>query len=120
LLCRGTLSLTAAQKGTEVVLTSLNAGSYIGETSLVKKMPRTANVKTVTNCVLLQLAETDFSKFLAQSPETRDTLLELVKVRAGVRRGVRAGQLLEPSLRRASWSWLLRNDAVPRACSCSC
>ena len=66
----------------EVVLSNLVAGAYFGEISLVKKIPRTANVKTLTTCIMMRLAEEDFTKFVASSPETKENLLDLVKVRA--------------------------------------
>jgi hypothetical protein len=63
-----------------VVLSNLNAGSYIGEIALVNKIPRTANFKTLTTCLCLKVIETDFAKFVAKSPAIKEQLLDLVKV----------------------------------------
>lgn len=82
MLCRGTAVITTSKHNVETVLSNLVAGAYFGEISLVKKIPRTANVKTLTTCLMLRLAEEAFTRYVSSSPEMKETLLDLVKVRA--------------------------------------
>jgi len=81
LLCFGKAAISTSKNNIEVVLSNLTAGAFFGEISLLKKIPRTANVKTLESCILMRLAEQDFTRFVTNSPSVREHLLDLVKVR---------------------------------------
>ncbi|OHD12692.1 MAG: hypothetical protein A2Y41_14375 [Spirochaetes bacterium GWB1_36_13] len=57
------------QKGNEVVINTLMKGRSIGEMSLIDNTPRSASLRTQTECVLLKLTKKSFDMILSQYPE---------------------------------------------------
>lgn len=56
------------QSGTEESIGIFEDGDYFGEIALLKSIPRTATVKTLTHCIFLTLNSEDFSHLLSQYP----------------------------------------------------
>lgn len=52
----------------ERVLRTAGAGELIGEMALIQNAPRSATVKTVTECVALEMKKSDFDAMLQRSP----------------------------------------------------
>lgn len=66
----GSVNVVACNdEGKEIILSTLKAGDIFGELSLFDDKPRSANVVTVENCVLLTLYKFDFLELLNQSPK---------------------------------------------------
>ncbi len=75
-IVRGKVSVSVAAAGTEQLLNVLQDGDYVGEISLLRDVPRTATVRTVTPTVFLTLTKQQFNRLLARAPELRKTLEE--------------------------------------------
>ena len=60
-------------KGGKVVFT-FREGDYFGEIALLSEMPRTADVRAVTDCMLLSLSLIDFEHVLGVFPEARERI----------------------------------------------
>ncbi len=60
--------------GSEVAANILEDGDYFGELGLLRDVPRTATVRTVTPSVLLTLTRDRFLRMLERAPELRDAL----------------------------------------------
>jgi voltage-gated potassium channel len=52
----------------------LGAGQYFGEIALLREVPRTATIVTVTECELLVLSAADFHRLLDEYPAMRATI----------------------------------------------
>jgi len=59
--------------GETVPLRTLKAGDHFGEIALLKGMPRTANVRTLTPCDLLVFTHDEFIVLLERSPRLRES-----------------------------------------------
>lgn len=59
----------------------LDEGDYFGEIALLKKLPRNATVRTLTDCTFLVLNQTDFNKILDVYPQIRKKLDAMVELR---------------------------------------
>jgi CRP/FNR family cyclic AMP-dependent transcriptional regulator len=57
------------EEGKEIVLSTLRTGDIFGELSLFDDKPRSADVVTVENSVLLSLYKADFLELLSQNPK---------------------------------------------------
>jgi ATP-binding cassette subfamily B protein len=80
---RGSLDVVFSQPdGEEVALTTLEDGDLFGELALLEHVPRTATVRTRTECVLLSLAREHFERLLAQAPEVAAAIRDLATARA--------------------------------------
>ncbi len=65
ILIEGTVKVTKAEnKDSEILIATLEAGSYFGELSLVDDMPRSANVIADDDCSLLHLKKRDLDSLL--------------------------------------------------------
>ena len=80
---RGELAVHIGQGGngkpTEVA--RLHAGSFFGEMSAITGAPRSATVRTATECELLVLDKVAFQRLLDQSPEAAERISEVLAAR---------------------------------------
>jgi ATP-binding cassette subfamily B protein len=60
--------------GAESRVAVLEDGDYFGEIALVRNVPRTASVRTLSDCILLSLAGEQFLRLIEQSPKMRDEI----------------------------------------------
>jgi CRP-like cAMP-binding protein len=58
-----------SEDGREKILDFLEAGSFVGEMSLLERGPRSASVKTLAPVKVLALSRTDFINLLRKSPD---------------------------------------------------
>jgi ATP-binding cassette, subfamily B, bacterial len=70
-------------EGTPRRLAELQEGDCFGEMGLIQDIPRTATVKTLSQCVFLTLSRTHFKRMLDESPELRETIAVLAAERGG-------------------------------------
>jgi uncharacterized membrane protein len=56
------------EQGKEIILATSGAGSFFGELSLLDGGPRTATVRTTSDCIFLMLNRRDFLDFLERHP----------------------------------------------------
>jgi putative peptide zinc metalloprotease protein len=73
-------------QGDERVLATLDPGSLFGEAALLTDGPRNATVRAVEPCTLLALRRTDLLEVLGEDQQTRERMLELVRMRDRPRR----------------------------------
>ena len=52
----------------ERILRKLGRGALVGEMALIQNAPRAANVRTVTECTVLEMEKKDFETILSRSP----------------------------------------------------
>lgn len=75
LVVRGKLEVYSdAGGGTRRSLGLLSDGDFFGEIALLRSLPRTASVRTLTPSVLLSLSRRSFLEVLADTPGLRDSL----------------------------------------------
>ena len=70
-----------SSQGTEPV--RLGESNFFGEIGLLKDVPRTATVRTVTPCRLLVLDSQDFKELLQADAEVREVISKVVEERLG-------------------------------------
>ncbi len=63
------------ESGKEITLSFFTEGEFFGEMSLLDNMPRSANVVTTENSVLLVLQREQFKKHLVETPTTAINIL---------------------------------------------
>ena len=78
--------LTSGPQGDQRVLATLDPGSLFGEAALLTDGPRNATVRAVEPCTLLALRRTDLLEVLGEDRQTRERMLELVRMRDRPRR----------------------------------
>jgi sigma-B regulation protein RsbU (phosphoserine phosphatase) len=61
--------------GSERKLGAQGPGSFFGEIALLENQPRSASVRTLTECRLLEITEEDFKRVVRRSPEAALTVL---------------------------------------------
>lgn len=66
------------ESGKEVILATLTAGHFFGEISLLDGGPRTANVRSTSQTVLLGLGRDDFLAFLERHPRAAVHMLTVL------------------------------------------
>jgi ATP-binding cassette subfamily B protein len=82
LVVRGTVDVfRLAADGTETFVSRLQDGDYFGEIALLKKIARTASVRTETPCIFLTLQREQFAKFLEKAPQLRSRLEQVYRER---------------------------------------
>ena len=75
LIARGQVSIHKMNPdGTERKIGVLEDGDYFGEIALLKNVPRSATIRTLTPCVLLSLHRDIFNNLLDRSADMRDKL----------------------------------------------
>jgi signal transduction histidine kinase len=70
IIARGEASITkkiSDQEG-ERELRQVGVGEYVGEMALIQNAPRAANVRTLTECTVLEMSKADFEAMLSSSP----------------------------------------------------
>jgi ATP-binding cassette subfamily B protein len=74
-IVRGALAVTHQDdEGEEQQLRVLRDGDYFGEVALLRNVPRTATVRTLTPSTLLSLQRGQFLELLDDAPQMRDSL----------------------------------------------
>lgn len=64
----------------------LHDGEFFGELALLNREPRSATVRSVGYCQLLELMETDFRRTLEANPRVRAHILSVAEIRRATRR----------------------------------
>ena len=64
----------------------LGPGQYFGEIALLREVPRTATIMSVTECELLVLDAVDFRRLLDEHPAIRESMRELAERRVAEER----------------------------------
>ncbi len=59
----------------------LSAGQYVGEMSLIESKPRSASTKAVSQCLLLEISEVQFNKYLATEPKALTAIIRTLCAR---------------------------------------
>ncbi len=67
--------------GTQKTVGVLEDGDYFGEIALIKDIPRSATILTLTPCVLLTLHREIFQNLLDRSPDLKEKLEEAITAR---------------------------------------
>jgi len=82
LLARGRLTVwvTTADGGQKKIRT-MDDGDHFGEIALMEDTPRTATVRTATDCVFLTLTRGPFLKLLQREPKLREAFQKVVAAR---------------------------------------
>ena len=78
--------LTSGAQGDERILATLDPGSLFGEAALLTDGLRNATVRALEPCTLLVLRRTDLLEVLGENRQTRERMLELVRMRDRPRR----------------------------------
>jgi CRP-like cAMP-binding protein len=78
--------LAMGAQGDERILATLDPGSLFGEAALLTDGPRNATVRALEPCTLLALRRTDLLEVLGEDRQTRERMLELVRMRDRPRR----------------------------------
>jgi ATP-binding cassette subfamily B protein len=66
--------LKKGPSGSESRVAVLDDGDYFGEIALVRNVPRTASVRTLSDCILLSLTGEHFLRLMEQSPRMREEI----------------------------------------------
>jgi voltage-gated potassium channel len=61
----------------------LGPGQYFGEIALLREVPRTATITSVTECELLVLSAADFRRLLQEYPAMKDSIRDVAERRVG-------------------------------------
>ena len=78
ILVRGTVEVVKAEPGRpEQRVVILEDGDFFGEIALLKDTPRTASVRTLTQCVFLTLQRDQFASLLGHAPHLRATFEQM-------------------------------------------
>ncbi len=77
----GEVEITRREGGGEVVLATRGAGDFVGEMSLLERVPRTASVQTLRDSRLLVISHAAFQTLLSCSPSAPLTILRTVTAR---------------------------------------
>jgi voltage-gated potassium channel len=64
----------------------LGAGQYFGEIALLREVPRTATIMSVTECELLVLNAVDFRRLLDEHPAIKQSMREVAERRVAEER----------------------------------
>ncbi len=84
-IVRGSVEILRTDaNGEEDRIALLEDGDHFGEIALLKDVPRTATVRTLTPCTFLSLQQTHFSLLVDRSPRVRQILEECLRERMRV------------------------------------
>jgi len=78
--------VTSGAEGDERILATLDPGSLFGEAALLTDGPRNATVRAIEPCTLLALRRTDLLEVFGEDRQTRERMLELMRMRDRPRR----------------------------------
>jgi ATP-binding cassette subfamily B protein len=89
-IARGTVTVNVRREGSEEeeLRAVLQDGDYFGEIALIEDAPRTATIRTRTDCVFLTLPCDAFLKLLDTSPDLRSRFETVSRQRRGLTRPV--------------------------------
>jgi len=65
----------------KIVLSKLSEGDYFGEMALITGEPRSASVKTITDCKLLKIDKKDFDELIVKNPSITISLSHMLSQR---------------------------------------
>ena len=65
----------------ECQIAVLEDGDFFGEIALVRNVPRTASVRTLSDCIFLSLAGEQFLRLMEQSPQIRQEIEKVISER---------------------------------------
>lgn len=105
-ICSGRVRVTLGPARQEVA--TLEAGSYIGEMSLLTGDPRTADVSAITDCVLLEVAAETFRRVFLANPAVVEKVASVVHARRVELERTRQLAPAEPAATAAPLSFLAR------------
>ncbi len=63
------------ENGKRIMLSTMGTGDFFGELSLLSDHPRSANVRTVTQCELATISKPNFDKFLIDNPTVTSPII---------------------------------------------
>jgi len=64
------------ENGKRIELSAMGPGDFFGELSLLSDHPRSANVRTLTQCELATISKPDFDQFLMDNPTVTSPIIE--------------------------------------------
>jgi ATP-binding cassette, subfamily B, bacterial len=82
IVARGTLTVwVSTPDGGQKQIRTMDDGDHFGEIALMEDTPRTATVRTTTDCIFLTLARDPFLKLLQREPKLRESFQKVVAER---------------------------------------
>jgi potassium-dependent mechanosensitive channel len=79
IIAEGVVSvLVTADKGQEIEVARLGAGSFFGEMALLTGEDRSATIRTLTDSTLFEITKTDFAPFIAKAPEISTVISKIL------------------------------------------
>ena len=82
LIARGRLTVwIATAEGGQKKIRTMDDGDHFGEIALMEDTPRTATIRTSTDCVFLTLARDPFLKLLKREPKLQEAFQKVVAAR---------------------------------------
>jgi ATP-binding cassette subfamily B protein len=82
IVARGTLTVWVnTPDGGQKQIRTMDDGDHFGEIALMEDTPRTATVRTSTDCIFLTLARDPFLKLLQREPKLRESFKKVVAER---------------------------------------
>lgn len=90
-IARGTVTVNVQREGAEMeeLVAVLQDGDYFGEIALIEDSPRTATIRTRTDCVFLTLPSDAFLDLLDRSPDLRARMENVSRERRGAAHAAR-------------------------------
>ena len=84
IIVRGSVTvLKATPDGEQKPVAVLQDGDYFGEIALLRSVPRTATIRTLTPCVFLSLQREQFSYLISRADHLRQSMEEILRERLG-------------------------------------
>ncbi len=97
IIVRGQLAVSRRlPEGVNEQLAVLEDGDYFGSVALLRKVPRMATARTLTDCTLLSLANEHFQRLMQDAPELRKEMEEFIEEKLRLPQFEWAVPLLEP------------------------
>ncbi len=76
----------------------LSEGHYVGEMSLIESKPRSASTKAISQCLLLEISEVQFNKYLATEPKALISIIRTLCSRIRTDLAVMANDLQKANI----------------------
>lgn len=77
----GTLIVTKKQGNEEIVLEQINAGELVGEISFLDQQPRSATVRAISDCELIQIPFESMETIFKSQPKWLEILVKTLAER---------------------------------------
>ena len=74
---RAVISKFIGEQEGERILRKVGKGDLIGEMALIQNAPRSATVRTLTDCIVLEMGKTDFETMLSRSPRMAINIIRI-------------------------------------------